>query len=119
MRTDELWLRDIRDAALAIDRFLVDTRAEDFAESDLLQTAVVGKLAVIGEAAKRISEELRTSYPSVPWREAIGLRNIIVHAYFSIESELIWSTVQTHVLPLKEQVVSILEKEFNTTDSTN
>src|ERR1019366_7853263 len=82
MRHESLYLTDIVEAADHIAEFIADTGFPAFQESELLRSAVVPKLAIIGEAAARVSEELKTRHPQVPWPQIIAFRNILVHAYF-------------------------------------
>ncbi|HBH29991.1 MAG: DUF86 domain-containing protein [Desulfofustis sp. PB-SRB1] len=59
-----------------------------------LQDAVIRRLEIIGEAARRISEQTRTEYETIPWQEIIGMRNHIVHVYDGIDMEIVWHTVK-------------------------
>jgi uncharacterized protein with HEPN domain len=90
MRRDELLLIDMLGAAEAVSGFLDAVDEATFADSDLLQSAVLQKLMVIGEAAGRVSPEVRDRWPDVPWRSMSGFRNLAVHAYFEVE----WSIVE-------------------------
>lgn len=80
MRRESLYLTDIVEAAGYIAEFITGTDFRAFQESELLRSAVVQKLAIIGEAAARVSEELRSRHPQVPWPQTIAFRNILVHA---------------------------------------
>ena len=90
MRHEALYLRDIVEAADHIAGFIAGTDFAAFQKSELLRSAVVQKLAVIGEAAARVSEELKTSHPEVPWPQITAFRNILVHAYFGIDWDVVW-----------------------------
>jgi uncharacterized protein with HEPN domain len=83
MRHDSLYLTDIVEAADHIAAFIAETDFPAFQKSELLRSAVVQKLAIVGEAAARVSEELKTRHPQVPWPQIIAFRNILVHAYLS------------------------------------
>ena len=58
------------------------------------QDSVIRRIEIIGEAARRISPEIRTAYPDIPWTEMIGMRNLMIHDYDDIDLEIVWSTVQ-------------------------
>jgi uncharacterized protein with HEPN domain len=78
----------------------------------LLQSAVAQKLSLIGEAASRISTEFRRSHPEVPWARIVAFRNILVHAYFSIDWQVVWRAA-THDCPLlRAPIAEILRVDF-------
>jgi len=66
----------------------------------------------IGEAASKISGELRSKYPQVSWKEICGLRAILAHQYFSVDLDVIWHAVSTDLVPLRSQIEDILRAEF-------
>ena len=70
---------------------------------------MVHHLMIIGEAVSAIDPGVRQRYPSVPWRQIAGMRNILVHDYFRINQEVVWETIEKHVQPLKAEVERILE----------
>jgi uncharacterized protein with HEPN domain len=108
MRSEKLYLSDIVEAADAIERFVTGVSREDFLKDEMRQSAVLHKFVVIGEAASRLSQSLRTRYPDIPWKRAIGLRNISAHAYFSVKLDTIWVTATQDIPPLRTQVAAIL-----------
>ncbi len=112
MQREELYLQDIIESINSIKAFLLNVRKNEFLNSDLLKSAVIHKIMIIGEAAARLTEETKMKYPTTPWRKIIGLRNISAHAYFSIDWEVIWSTVNNQLVPLQTEVSEILKKEF-------
>ncbi len=85
MRHENLYLTDIVECADDIARFISGMEAETFQGSDLLRSAVVHKLSVIGEAAARLTDDLKARNPQVPWAQIVGFCKIIVHAYFGID----------------------------------
>ena len=85
---------------------------EDFLADDRTFDAVMRNLQIIGEAAKNVPTETRLRYPAVEWRKIAGLRDVLAHAYFSLENEILWDVVQNKVPALLEQVQHILETEF-------
>lgn len=111
MRHEILYLTDILEAADNIAEFVSGTEAESFRKSELLRSAVVHKLSVIGEAAARLSDEVRNRNPQVPWPQIIAFRNILVHAYFGIDWDVVWEAAIHRCPVLKEQVARILVAE--------
>lgn len=112
MQREKLYLQDIVEAISAIENFLQNIEKGEFLASDLLQSAVIHKLMIIGEASARLSDELKLRYPETPWKKIVGLRNITAHAYFTIDWEAVWSTVTNHLKPLRKEVTEILKNEF-------
>lgn len=106
MRHEELFLQDIVEAANTIDGFLDNVSKDDFLQSDLIQSAVLQKLAIIGEASARVSYEIKSKYLEVPWKQIIGFRNITVHAYFSMNWEIVWVAATQNAPALREQVIT-------------
>jgi uncharacterized protein with HEPN domain len=81
----------------------------EFASDPTLQRAFVRSLEIIGEATKKLPQEFRASHPSVDWRSTARMRDRLIHGYFSIDYELVWSVVQLHIPELKHQLEAILE----------
>lgn len=116
MRREELYLRDIPEAAGHIADFIAGLDFALFRESELIRSAVVHKLAVIGEAAARISGEMRARYPDIPWPKIVAFRNILVHAYFGIDWAEVCLAASKQVPGLRDEVDSILRAEFGQSD---
>ena len=100
-------LQDILDAIRQIEGEQ-DKGKEAFSASPLIQIWMVHHLMIIGEAVRGIDPSVRHKYPSVPWRQIAGMRNILVHDYFRINQEIVWETVENHLPGLKEQIEQIL-----------
>ncbi len=112
MRRDELYLVDMIEAAVAATTFVQDVDETAFLASDLIQSAVLQKLLVIGEAAGRVSPEIRARWPDVPWRSVTGFRNIAIHAYFEVDWSIVWRIATTALRELKEQLIVLLKADF-------
>jgi uncharacterized protein with HEPN domain len=113
MRRDELYLSDIMEAADSVAAFIASCDRAAFVDNDLLRSAVLHKLTVIGEAAARVSAELRERHPEIEWPDIVGFRNIAVHAYFAVDWSIVWSTAAHDAPQLRRQVFGILTSEFN------
>jgi uncharacterized protein with HEPN domain len=108
MRSDSLLLQDILQATIDIQEFITGISQETFIQSKLIRAAVIQKLIVIGEAASRLSDEMRRGHPNVPWREIRDFRNIAVHNYASIDDFIIWQTAIADCPALGRQIAQII-----------
>jgi uncharacterized protein with HEPN domain len=109
MRDDTQWLLDIIEAIDRIERY--SSRGRDVFERDeLVQNWIVNHLQLIGEAARSLSSDLRESNKEVPWAKIIGMRHILVHRYFEIDRNLVWSVVTVDLPELKQRIEAILEE---------
>jgi uncharacterized protein with HEPN domain len=105
VRSDVERLRDILDAIEQIRRYSTKGRAA-FDRDELIQVWITHHLARLGEAAARISADARNRHPA-PWKEMIGMRNILVHEYFRIDAEVVWRATE-RLSELEQQVRSML-----------
>jgi len=97
-----LW--DMLQAAERVQDFLKNKNFDDFLTDDLLRAAVERNLGIIGEAARRISEEFKLEHPEIPWRQIIAQRNVLIHEYNDIDYREIWQVVSFHLPRLIDQI---------------
>jgi uncharacterized protein with HEPN domain len=111
MQRDEAYLLDMllsaRDATSVVDQL---TR-EQFQSSRIHQLASLKALETIGEAASRISDTFRSSHPEISWREIIGMRNRLIHAYFEVDIDKVWETIQDDLPPLIDHLQLLMPPE--------
>jgi uncharacterized protein with HEPN domain len=112
MRREELYLTDIVEAADSIQNFLSGVNRKDFLRNDLLRSAVLQKLSIIGEAASRLPLRFRNRHSRVEWGDIIGFRNIAVHAYFSVDWSIVWTTAKKEVPELRQKIAEVLAAEY-------
>jgi uncharacterized protein with HEPN domain len=112
MRREELYPRDIFDAADEIFKFISNVNRESFLGNSLIRSAVLQKLTEIGEGASRISADMRSRHPNIEWRDIIAFRNIAVHAYFAVNWEIVWNAATSDAPSLKTQIQRVLAHEF-------
>ena len=99
-------LADMLDAAREAHGYVRHLNREQLNGHRLLQHGLVRCIEVVGEAASRVSDEFRSAHPELPWSKIIGMRNRLVHAYFEIDLDVVWSTTRNE-LPI---LMAILEK---------
>ena len=111
-RSLRLYFEDILSSCDKILRYAQGLNYEEFINDELRLDAVLRNLQIMGEAAKQVPQEIRDIYPAVEWRKIAGLRDILAHAYFSLELETIWDIIQNKVPHLRTQIQEILQQEL-------
>lgn len=109
MRDDRERLLDMAEAIAAIEKYAARGR-DAFERDELIRNWVQSHLQVMGEAARGLSDEFRRAHPDVPWSDIIGMRNVLVHRYFGVDPEVVWSVVQNRLPELRRRVASVLEE---------
>lgn len=97
------------EAIAQIERY-ADRGQDAFNQSELIQIWIVHHLQIVGEAAKSTSATLIEQYPDVPWSDARDLRNVLVHEYFRVNTDIIWDIVEQDLPELKRKVEEILRE---------
>ncbi|MFA5863433.1 MAG: DUF86 domain-containing protein [Phycisphaerae bacterium] len=103
-------LLDILDAIAAIDGYVEGMKYADFLADRKTRDAVVRNIEVIGEAARSLPARFKEKYSDVPWTEIVGMRNVVVHHYFGILSDVVWNIVKQELPELESHVKKILVK---------
>ena len=104
-----LFIEDIIDSIEKIERYVKGLGYEEFQNNDMLIDAVIRNFEVIGEATSNIPEEGQEKYPEVEWRQAKGFRNVLIHAYFGIDLEAVWDTIEKDIPGFKKHIIEVLE----------
>ena len=107
MRDPRERLRDILEAIENIQRYTTTGR-DVFEKDELVQSWCVRHLQIIGEAARSLSEETRKDIPQIPWSDIVGMRHVLVHNYFGIDTELVWNVVENQLGALKAAIETFL-----------
>jgi uncharacterized protein with HEPN domain len=110
-RDEGLYIEDIKAACERVSRFTRGMSISGFIQDDLTYHATLRNLEIIGEAAKNISEELKSKYPQVKWRKIAGFRDIVAHEYFGVSDEIVWDVIQNEI-PLLTRQIQEISKDF-------
>lgn len=108
-RDYRVYLDDILESIKAIEEFVGGQSFAEFSNDRRTFDAVVRNLEIIGEAIKKIPENIRSKNPGVPWRKIGSLRDILAHEYFRIDKEIIWDVVKNKLPELKREAYRILD----------
>ncbi len=104
----KVFLCHILESIVQIERYMGEKNKEEFLASPQIQDAVMGRLEIIGEASKNLPVALRDQYAAIPWNEITGMRDVLIHGYFGVDTELVWRTVQKDLTVFKAHVEEII-----------
>jgi len=107
-----LYLKDILNCIAKIEEFIKDMDFEEFVRNDMVSSAVVRKLEVIGEATKNIPESIRKKDKEIPWKDMARMRDKLIHFYFGIDYEIVWKTVKGQLPKIKPLIEKALIREM-------
>lgn len=109
-RNDRLFLLDIIESCHAIIEYCEGLTFEGFAEDRKTRSAVIREFEIIGEAVGNLSEGIKIRYSEIEWQDIKDFRNILVHEYFGVDSEIAWNVVRDDVPALIKTVTKMLEE---------
>jgi len=109
MRSPSERLRDILDAIVNIERYAVRGR-DAFEQDELIRTWILYHIQIIGEAAAQLGRTFHDVHSNIPWAQIVAMRNVLVHAYFGVDLNQVWKTVENDLPALKQQIVALLHQ---------
>jgi uncharacterized protein with HEPN domain len=105
---DPVWITDMLNAARGALHALRSVSLEEYRVQENLRLAVERRLEIMGEAARHVSDALRERHPEIPWRGIVGQRNVLIHAYATIQDDLVWRLAEVQLpalIPMLETVL--------------
>lgn len=106
-------LSDILEAIGRIQDYIASLDYTDFLRDLKTRDAVIRNLEIIGEASKSIDNDFKKKFQGVPWKEMSGVRDKLIHHYFGVNFEIVWSIISVELPEIKENIGDILKEHFN------
>lgn len=108
-RDPRLFLTDMLEAIEKIERYTAGLSLDQFEANDMVLDAVVRNLEIVGEAARYLPPTLRERYSQIEWSRVVGFRNIVIHAYFAVDVEIVWTIATQRLSELKPVLKAMLQ----------
>ncbi len=107
-RDYRLFIKDIISAMESIEGFVEGMSLEELIQDDKTSSAVIRKFEIVGEATKRLPDELKEKYSEILWKRMAGMRDRLIHAYFGIDYKLVWEAIKAEMPSVKPKLQEIL-----------
>lgn len=111
MWRDDAWLLDMLQSARRALEYARGLTESQFTTDSLRQDAILRQLTILGEASKKVSNELRAAHPEIPWRKVAGFRDVVVHDYFGVDLREVWRIIQDDLPALIQMLEPLVPPE--------
>ncbi|WP_339253010.1 DUF86 domain-containing protein [Sporosarcina sp. FSL W8-0480] len=111
LRDTDVFLNDIIEACTKVIKYTNGMDYESFMDNDLVVDAVIKNILVIGEAVKNLPTPFRSTHSGIEWRKMAGMRDMLIHGYFSVNYQILWDVVKNKLPELRTQLLDIINKE--------
>jgi len=101
-------LEDMVESIDLIEEYVKNMDRNSWSQDRKTIDAVIRNLEVIGEAAKHLPAELQERYPDIPWFHIQGMRNLLIHEYFGVDTDILWQTIEKDLPSLKSRILEII-----------
>ena len=108
MKHDKVYLRHILDEIVFIQQSITNLSYDSFVESETYTRAFSRSIEIIGEAVKNLSPSFRDENSDIDWKKIAGMRDKLIHQYFSVDYELIWDAVKNKLPAIENRIKEIL-----------
>lgn len=108
MKDDLVYVKHVLESIIKTEKFIADKSYKEFVADEKTVSAVLHELMILGEASARLSDKFREEHNEIPFNEAIGMRNRIVHEYLAVRLETVWQTCRDDLPELKKSLDSLV-----------
>jgi len=109
-KTNQFYLDDVLKAIKTIEKYTLQVNFNQFRQDQMRHDASIRQLEIIGEAANKLSKDFPKTNPNFPLKQAVEMRNFLIHGYDEIDLKKVWKTIQKDLPDLKTQAKKLLEK---------
>lgn len=109
-RSDALYIRDMKEAIEAIFAYTRGIAFDDFRLDRMRYSAVIREFEIIGEAVGKLDEHIKENFPHIAWQDIKDFRNLLIHEYFGVDLEIVWSVIQSD-LPSLYETIKMIDNE--------
>ncbi|MEK7250657.1 MAG: DUF86 domain-containing protein [Bacteroidota bacterium] len=106
-RDIRVFLQDIVDSIEKLEQYTELVAEPEFYVDTEKQDAIIRRIEIIGEAVANLPMELRDKFPDVPWRDMVGMRNVMIHNYFGVTLAMVWRVASSDLPKLKERIIEV------------
>jgi uncharacterized protein with HEPN domain len=106
----KILFEDMLESISRIEKYTEKVNREEFAINQMIIDAVVRNIEIIGEASKNVPDPIQEKFSEIPWKKLNGIRNRIVHAYFGVDTSIIWFIIENELSSLKEIITKALKE---------
>ncbi len=107
-REPKVYLRDILESIRKIEMYKARLNEITFKEDELVQDGIIRNLEIIGEAVKKMPGSIKRESSKLDWRKIAGLRDVLIHCYYTVDLDIVWDIVQNKVPELKAEVLAMM-----------
>jgi uncharacterized protein with HEPN domain len=108
---DKVRLNHVLEAIAEIEIYLLNMEIENFKQNSMMRFACIKQLEIIGEACNHVTSETKQRFSDVEWAQVVGMRNVFVHEYFGIDTNIVWEILKND-LPIVKIKISQIIKEL-------
>ena len=108
---DKMYLGHILESAQEIQGYITGIDKRTFLRERIVQDAVIRRFEILGEATKRLTKHVQSQKPAIPWKRIAGMRDRLIHDYFSVDLDLVWQTAKKELPSLIRAVDQLLNEK--------